>query len=42
MFKLNNSTQLSVSDETLYLSDYQKKLLDNNWSGYFRKNIFLK
>lgn len=40
MFKLNNSTQLSVFDETLYLSDYQKKLLDNNWPGFFRKKYF--
>lgn len=40
MFKLNNSCQMSIFDNTLNMSDYHMKLLNNNWPGYFRENIF--
>ncbi|MDE5552937.1 MAG: transposase [Malacoplasma sp.] len=42
MFKLNNSTQMNMFDETLNLSDYHMKLLNKSWAGYFRENIFPK
>ena len=42
MFKLNNSSQINLFDDTLYLSDYHKRLLLNGWAGYFRENIFPK
>lgn len=42
MFKVNNSSQVTMFDDTLYMSDYHKRLLDESWSGYFRTNIFPK
>lgn len=40
MFKINNSSQINIFDNTLSMSDYHMKLLKNNWPGYFRENIF--
>lgn len=42
MFRLNKNAQMNMFDETLYLSDYHMKLLNNGWAGYFRENIFPK
>lgn len=40
MFKLNNSCQINIFDNTLNMSNYHMRLLNNNWPGYFRENIF--
>lgn len=42
MFKLNNSTQINLFDNAMYLNDYHMKLLNTGWAGYFRENIFPK
>ena len=42
MFKINKGNQMNIFDNTLYLSEYHQRLLDNGWASYFRKNIFPK
>ena len=40
MFKVNKSAQISIFDETLYMNEYVKRQLEDNWPGYFRKYVF--
>ncbi len=42
MFRLNQKEQMNLFDKSLQLSSYEQKLLDENWPGYFKKNIFPK
>lgn len=42
MFKFNNKIQGNIFDETLQLSNYHQKLLNEGWAGYFKEKVFPK